>query len=1494
MPIRKRSLIASLVLMFTALIGVFSASIVASVLSIRNKPEAAFSGYTYSSGFDHLDDYLRERQCYTHEELDAFYDPTKGNAYHITADVFDDNGALDQTFWNWYMQGGFSINASRFEKVTYTSVLQTRYDSDYIQVTDVYYDKISEQGFDYSSDVKKQYGFFVINDAGGLHAFSRLVAMGFNFNGRRVVVADDINLDGDVFYPIGAVINEWNVYNGNKQYINNVGGQNYYDILDYSCFSGEFDARYHTIRNFNINVSNRRHIFAGFFAWIYNGHVRNLRLKDYNIRVTNDTDTDLTVTDADYATVHIGGIAGLAGGGTVNIEHCQVENLTIDVSNVSFNDKHYTQYSGASGMVGLSYYGRVKSTNMALVGAETKLRYLLNLSEIVYTYQTLIFEHPNDDYASNTYLINDSCLVYNVVFNGFDSYTKYKIDTDRTVGVGPAVLYDANYAVEVDGGLGHYYFLPINYEKYEEGDNRFTFHGNVTISQCAVSDEVSYGHLDTYDAGGNILIYYTERGSDESFECSYREVYHIAEAVAGLYASDILNLKDDALENFRSECEKGLIASGDGGELLKDSIPVGPRYPWFYDGANLILRRFSNLQTIKVKLEGYIGGSIDFIDNCNNNEDLDDNVLYEIDYEGYFCIEIPHDASVDNIFTKNKESLIYYSNSLYGLVFTAVPEGDYVFNAWNYIMTGSAFRRVTIYEASFEDTLREISFEAQYVDSDGDKIDKEFDGSVQLFGSSGNLIESVEDSLTIKIPLGSYIYLIEDGDNGYAYYYEYNSSTYYIRYIDGTYFDPLTVKNHFAEGSTIYCPKNISTGEILGYGKVEEDSKILTDVLQLPQKFWLYAKETVNASLELDDFVESCYTVEELEDGYKILLDTGSTLSVDVGYNASNTDLQEITYEVTKGTTTRELFTYRANNSYSITDEVSTSETIDLYNNEIYYVIPTFIYDPITVRFTLLQNTTRTMTYSVNGGDPEADNTTYTKTFNWIDEDETDGIYVSHSDIVVEVSEDGQTLTYTFNKVEGTNKTEWTISYKINDKLTEKLYFDPSLCNEVIMVSKDITLPCKYSTYAHVVLQFTLIPNAICGYSENNKVYTIRLFESAYNTERLVLKYRVEEVYHTGFGRNLNGLIYYLEYVDKGSGEIKTSDIMTYLAPSTMSSGINSAGLDLDYEMTDDIMTYTITPQTWGTTLEISSNGDGISAYTYIDDNTDNPIYDTTYTFSLNGLSFGEGYDTKVDDYGVTSDAHYTINTYNTIDNIDVEISRNFSDEIVEISYTFTVNHLVYKDGGYFDVSYAPEKYEIHYQYNGSYIMYPYCSDSSIDPYNDIDMNEVNLNLIIGPREKTPIGITFVDYSTYSSVYNINGITMTVEYGYEDGFGVVYSPVNANTDMVTFTTDGVKITIPYDIEWVSVSTSSSINYEENKNDYIYNVDFKTNDDYYYYYRITYDLSAYPRCDLSRHTLIYPPQGEGPIEYDEEFGSFDPYDSVTVVPGLYEKNYNVIG
>ncbi|MBR2969537.1 MAG: hypothetical protein IKC49_00585, partial [Clostridia bacterium] len=340
---KRRIVLSSIMVLATALVAVFSLGIFQSVMNLSDKSNAADS--------------------YVTSPYTSFYN---GNGVDISS--FDVSGQASYYYderWDigWINSGQYGViyavndgeqigpglkNIYSYYKKNYPSAI---YDFDsYYNESDFanYYKRTYYNGYhtSYSSTGvganvgygAEAYGYlYAIDSIQGFNNFATLVAKGFTFAGKIVVLECDLDFGGQTINPVGN--------NG----------------ADLGSFCGIFDGNYHTLSNFTINRSGAAYV--GLFSSLSGGMITRLRVKNATIGgsgyayelyagglvgVAGSTGTiyDYGFSSADsYGTF---AKVGMVGYGESTIDQCIVENVTLKNSNTSG-----LNYYGAGGFVGL-------------------------------------------------------------------------------------------------------------------------------------------------------------------------------------------------------------------------------------------------------------------------------------------------------------------------------------------------------------------------------------------------------------------------------------------------------------------------------------------------------------------------------------------------------------------------------------------------------------------------------------------------------------------------------------------------------------------------------------------------------------------------------------------------------------------------------------------------------------------------------------------------------------------------------------------------------------------------------------------------------------------------------------------------------------------------------------------------------------------------------------------------------------------------------------
>lgn len=164
-----------------------------------------------------------------------------------------------------------------------------------------------------SGYIKDENGNVTISTAEGLFWFAKQVNSGNNFAGKTVKLANDIDLNNELWTPIG-------IYGDNKTW-----------------FKGTFDGQNHTVSGLNVDESKKNGV--GFFGKVYTGTIKNLTVEG-----------NITVSDCNY-------VGGIIGHGYATITNCTFR------GNVGSNN-NTMQVGGIAGSGGFtvtncSVYGNV-------------------------------------------------------------------------------------------------------------------------------------------------------------------------------------------------------------------------------------------------------------------------------------------------------------------------------------------------------------------------------------------------------------------------------------------------------------------------------------------------------------------------------------------------------------------------------------------------------------------------------------------------------------------------------------------------------------------------------------------------------------------------------------------------------------------------------------------------------------------------------------------------------------------------------------------------------------------------------------------------------------------------------------------------------------------------------------------------------------------------------------------------------------------------------
>ena len=345
-------------------------------------------------------------------------------------------------------------------------------------------------GLDYDSS-----SVFYINDAGDLAQFASMVNSGNNFTGNTVYLNADIDLQNQVWTPIGN--------------------------SESKPFSGTFNGQGHTIDNVYIFYSQGA--VAGLFGYVTNGHIRDLDI--VNIVFDNDVNAKNS---------YLGSFAGHLHAGTLT--NCSV------LQKAEFNthgqgSNHYT----IGGLIGVI-------TDSVPVDANNIRNYLIGdcsvrVASVSYNkpWGLLVGEpnlgvlsgslgDPDDDDDDDSGTKDDISAVYNVTFHTMIGSDSYSTNTESSVGlIGQTVTakytvpdkYFFNEALSTttgtipkDGRLElHIYFDLISYLVYIP-DSLIITEGGVGSAKISVSDLriPSTSAVNVYVEGDFLLEHQTSSG----------------------------------------------------------------------------------------------------------------------------------------------------------------------------------------------------------------------------------------------------------------------------------------------------------------------------------------------------------------------------------------------------------------------------------------------------------------------------------------------------------------------------------------------------------------------------------------------------------------------------------------------------------------------------------------------------------------------------------------------------------------------------------------------------------------------------------------------------------------------------------------------------------------------------------------------------------------------------------------------------------------------
>ncbi len=151
---------------------------------------------------------------------------------------------------------------------------------------------------------------FSINSANELGIFRDLVNNNYDFLGKSIYLTTDIDLNNKEWIPIG-----------------------YYTKAGYgykSCFRGWFYGNYHTIANISINTTNSSsyvdtYATVGFFGYICNAEIANLRLANISINISGEYSGTNTYDEV----VSVGCLVGKIADNDEYPEQCIIRNCVI-------------------------------------------------------------------------------------------------------------------------------------------------------------------------------------------------------------------------------------------------------------------------------------------------------------------------------------------------------------------------------------------------------------------------------------------------------------------------------------------------------------------------------------------------------------------------------------------------------------------------------------------------------------------------------------------------------------------------------------------------------------------------------------------------------------------------------------------------------------------------------------------------------------------------------------------------------------------------------------------------------------------------------------------------------------------------------------------------------------------------------------------------------------------------------------------------------------
>ena len=175
-------------------------------------------------------------------------------------------------------------------------------------------------------------GNYEINSAAGLREFAASVEAGNTYAGKIIKLNGDIDLQNELWTPIGAVRVT----------------ADFTDIV----FQGSFDGQNHAIKNLKIQSSD--YYFVGLFASVHGATIKNLTIMNGEVK-------NQYIAKAGYAGAFVGYSEGLT------IVNCHNVNCAVSVER-SDNQKR----GSAAGLVGYGYeYGEIMPTYIACTNSGT-------------------------------------------------------------------------------------------------------------------------------------------------------------------------------------------------------------------------------------------------------------------------------------------------------------------------------------------------------------------------------------------------------------------------------------------------------------------------------------------------------------------------------------------------------------------------------------------------------------------------------------------------------------------------------------------------------------------------------------------------------------------------------------------------------------------------------------------------------------------------------------------------------------------------------------------------------------------------------------------------------------------------------------------------------------------------------------------------------------------------------------------------------------------